>query len=79
MTMLKESLESLNVKCKTVPRSDDDDETHGEGGVLRLRIGGYDRRKMPFKGWVEVEKFSSRGTEGSFCVMQRDVVCFFEN
>ena len=69
MTMIQESLESLNVKCKSAPRED------GLEGLLRLRVGGYDRRKVMFKGWVDVEKFSYRGTEGSFCVMQRDVVC----
>lgn len=42
---------------------------------LRLRVGGYDLRKQMFKGWIEVEPFVYQGTEGSFCVMQRDQVC----
>lgn len=42
--------------------------------VLRLRIGGFDRRKEMFKGWIEIEKFVYQGNEGSFCVMQRDQV-----
>jgi hypothetical protein len=68
MIMIQESLESLNVKCKNAPREDELE------GPIRLRVGGYDRRKVMFKGWVDVEKFSYRGTEGSFCVMQRDIV-----
>lgn len=30
-----------------------------------------------FKGWVEVEPFEYRGSDGSFCVMQRDEVRAF--
>lgn len=68
MSLIQESLEGLNVRCKSAPRDDVPDS------VLKLRVGGFDRRKVVFKGWVDVEKFSYRGTEGSFCVMQRDVV-----
>lgn len=47
----------------------------GDGGLqYRLRIGGFDKRKVMFKGWVEVEPFEYRGSDGSFCVMQRDEV-----
>ena len=42
--------------------------------TLRLRVGGHDLRKEMFKGWVEVERFSYRSSEGSFCVMKRDEV-----
>lgn len=49
-----------------------------EGGtndpILRLRVGGYDRRKVMFKGWVELENFRYADAEGSFCIMQRDDV-----
>jgi len=68
MRLIQESLESMLVKCKEAPRID------GQAGPLRLRVGGFDHRKMMFKGWVDVESFSYRGHEGSFCVMQRDVV-----
>ncbi|KIL61219.1 hypothetical protein M378DRAFT_864078 [Amanita muscaria Koide BX008] len=69
MTFIQESLEALDVKCKNAPPRED-----GDGNsILRLRIGGYDMRKVMFKGWVEVEPFSHRGHKGSFCVMQRDV------
>ena len=37
-----------------------------------LRVGGFDNRRQLFKGWVDVEHFSYRGAEGSFCVMRRD-------
>jgi serine/threonine-protein kinase Chk1 len=72
MPLIQESLEAINVRCKGAPIREDQGPQ-----VLRLRIGGYDRRKVMFKGWVEVERFSYRGSEGSFCVMQRDVVCVF--
>jgi serine/threonine-protein kinase Chk1 len=70
ISLIQESLESLGVKCKNAPRAS------GQDGPLKLRVGGYDRRKMMYKGWVEVENFSYRGLEGSFCVMKRDVVRF---
>lgn len=69
MPLIQESLEAINVRCKVAPVHDDQQGPQ----ALRLRIGGFDRRKMVFKGWVEVERFSYRGSEGSFCVMQRDV------
>lgn len=64
--LAKGSLEQLGVKCKMGPAM--------EGGAQRLRVGGYDRRKVMFKGWVEIERFAYGGTEGSFCMMQRDEV-----
>ena len=42
---------------------------------FRVRVGGFDRRKEMFKGWVEIESFIYRGQSGSFCIMQRDQVC----
>jgi len=68
MSLIKESLEGMGITCKIAPHAD------SREGPLRLRVGGFDRRKMMFKGWVEVESFSRTGHEGSFCVMQRDVV-----
>ncbi|KAF7974169.1 hypothetical protein HWV62_13295 [Athelia sp. TMB] len=64
MPLAKATLEELGVKCKLGEAI--------EGGALRLRVGGYDQRKVMFKGWVEIERFAYRGTEGSFCIMQRD-------
>ncbi|KIJ41776.1 hypothetical protein M422DRAFT_31609 [Sphaerobolus stellatus SS14] len=51
------------------PRQHDNDP---EGRVIK--IGGYDKRKEHFTGYVEVENFSWAGGEckGSFCVMRRD-------
>lgn len=74
MPLIQESLEAMNVRCKAAPVREEQREQGPQ--ALRLRIGGYDRRKVMFKGWVEVERFSHRGSEGSFCIMQRDVVCF---
>lgn len=81
MGLIQESLEALNVKCKlsTLPEvaEDQQQETSWANGVIKLRIGGFDRRKQKFKGWVEVEKFSYRGVTGSFCLMKRDEVGLF--
>ena len=68
MDLVVDALQSLGVKCKAAPQDPSTPE------LLRLRVGGFDRRKEMFKGWVEVENFSYRGSEGSFCVMQRDQV-----
>ena len=78
--IIQESLEALNVKCKLSPlpeaAEDQKQENSRANGVIKLRIGGFDRRKQKFKGWVEVEKFSYRGITGSFCLMKRDEVGF---
>jgi hypothetical protein len=68
MPLIEESMENMGVKCKYVPMA------NGDEGQTRLRVGGFDRRKVMFKGWVNVEAFSNRGHEGTFCSMQRDVV-----
>ena len=73
MSLIKESLEILQVKCKQAPSFINDRGME----MLRLRVGGHDLRKEMFKGWVEVERFTNRSSEGSFCVMKRDEVSFF--
>lgn len=42
----------------------------------KTKIGGFDKRKERFTGYVEIEKFSWNGGEnhGSFCVMRREKV-----
>jgi serine/threonine-protein kinase Chk1 len=70
MSLIKESLEGLGVKCKLNTKDTDT----GNISIWRLRVGGYDRRKVMFKGWVEIELFGYSGKEGSFCIMQRDEV-----
>lgn len=45
-----------------------------ERNMWRIRIGGFDARRVMFKGWVELEPFKWRDVDGSFCVMQRDQV-----
>ncbi|KAF9445891.1 CAMK/CAMKL/CHK1 protein kinase [Macrolepiota fuliginosa MF-IS2] len=64
--IIHETLVSLNVQCKVAPVRDN--EPH------KLRIGGHDKRRMAFKGWVYVEKFvyRDRNIEGSFVLMTRD-------
>lgn len=46
--------------------------TSDTGNLHRIRLGGWDNRQQLFKGWVEVEQFTYRGAEGSFCIMRRD-------
>ena len=70
MQFIQKSLETLNVECKVGSPREDPDGTI----IYQLRIGGYDRRKVMFKGWVHVEAFSYGQHKGSFCVMQRDIV-----
>ncbi len=67
--LIQEALEAMKVKTKPLPPSATND---GGSELHRIRIGGYDRRRQLFKGWVEVERFTYRGAEGSFCVMRRD-------
>ena len=67
MGLIQDAVQGLGVKSKH-GGSDSGSEK------LRLRVGGFDRRKEMFKGSIEVEKFSYNGIEGSFCLMQRDQV-----
>ncbi|KAL0953478.1 hypothetical protein HGRIS_004708 [Hohenbuehelia grisea] len=83
LQLIQESLAAMNVQYK-VPKQqpqrlqdpdamDADDATiTGQSECLRLRVGGYDQRKVMFKGWVELEPFTYRGQQGTFCVMKRD-------
>jgi serine/threonine-protein kinase Chk1 len=71
MQLIKESLTALGVKHRDGPTGEDE-----QGEILRLRVGGCDKRNIAFKGWVELENFRYAETDGSFCLMTRDVVCF---
>lgn len=70
MPIIKDTLEGMGNTCKENSRDASGDR------LWKMRVGGYDKRKVAYKGWVEIEHFSYRGVEGSFCVMQRDVVRF---
>ena len=70
--LVRQTLEGFGVKCKSNDESRGYDDNGS--GMLRMRIGGKDRRKIVFKGWVQVENFTYAGREGSFCVMDRDDV-----
>ncbi|KAF9065026.1 CAMK/CAMKL/CHK1 protein kinase [Rhodocollybia butyracea] len=63
MPIVKGALEGLGIQCKAGASN---------GDMLKMRVGGHDKRKMPFKGWVEIENFEYRGVKSSFCVMSRD-------
>ncbi|KAG2134161.1 kinase-like domain-containing protein [Suillus bovinus] len=68
MQLIKESLTALGVKHKDGPTGEDE-----RGEILRLRVGGYDKRNIAFKGWLELENFRYAETDGSFCLMTRDL------
>jgi serine/threonine-protein kinase Chk1 len=72
MQLIKESLDAVGVKYKDGRTAEDE-----RGEILRLRIGGHDKRRITFKGWVELENFRYAETDGSFCLMTRDVVGLF--
>lgn len=65
-------LETFGVKCQVRDTED------GEGAkeFIKTKIGGYDKRKERFTGYVEIENFSWSGGEchGSICVMRREKV-----
>ncbi|GBE84122.1 Serine/threonine-protein kinase CHK1 [Sparassis crispa] len=66
------ALTVLGVKWKP-PMEETDDDGDGAGvPMLSVRIGGFDKRKLMFKGWVLLEDFNYGEREGTFCVMQRD-------
>ena len=67
MPLICEALDTMGVKHRTPDMTFE--------GVLRVRIGGYDKRKLLFKGWIELEEFMHDDVVGSFCLMQRDQVC----
>ena len=70
MPLLEEALQALGAKTKRAPTREGEERT-----VLRARVGGLDRRRAVYKGWLELEPFAFRGVEGAFCLMLRDKVC----
>ena len=68
MSLVIDAVTALKIKSK-VGQPDE-----GNPERLRLRVGGYDRRKEVFKGWVEIEPYEYQGRDGSFCIMSRDQV-----
>ncbi|PSR97727.1 hypothetical protein PHLCEN_2v4269 [Hermanssonia centrifuga] len=68
LPLITEALEGERVKYKNAETTPD--------GVIRLRIGGFDKRKLIFKGWVELEEFERDDAQGAFCIMHRDQVRF---
>ena len=73
ISLIKEYLESQRVQCRSLPPPTSERGTD----VYKLRVGGQDLRRERFKGWVEVEKFTWNGGDGSFCLMRKDEVHSF--
>lgn len=73
LTAIENALQVQGIRAKRTA-----DEPNGE---LRCRIGAFDHRRVPYKGWVIIEPFSTvDGSVRSFCIMQRDEViayCYY--
>ena len=79
MQLIQEALTDLGVKHKppVVAQSQaSGDQGSHEPVLLKMRIGGFDKRKLMFKGMIELEDFEYAGHSGTFCVMHRDQVRF---
>ncbi|KAH7884128.1 hypothetical protein F5I97DRAFT_2075396 [Phlebopus sp. FC_14] len=57
----------LGVKYEVAP------EGEGHEGALHLRVGGHDKRRIVFKGWIKLENYTRSSITGALCTMQRDV------
>ena len=70
LPLITEALTELHVKWKMC------EPKHEPDGVTRwrMRIGGFDKRKLMFKGTLELEEFEYDDLRGSFCVMNREKV-----
>ena len=69
--MLVMALRSYRFRVEA-PSSDSDPSSAAE--LTRLRVGGVDHRRQPFRGWLEVEEFPCRGGDGSYVLLRRDQV-----
>jgi serine/threonine-protein kinase Chk1 len=88
--VVETALRALGVKVKVAPPppslvtgeedmmavdgEDDDERASAEDEKVRMRVGGLDVRREPFKGWVEIESFRRGEWAGSFAVMRREAV-----
>jgi len=61
--LILSALALLGVKCQGGEQS---------GKTWRTRVGCFDQRKEALKGWIEIEEFSIKGRQVSFCVLKRD-------
>ncbi|EKM52927.1 uncharacterized protein PHACADRAFT_175408 [Phanerochaete carnosa HHB-10118-sp] len=80
-TLEKEGTKYRVLAPKLVPRAGEevlDDTGEGEdrkGDMItrhRIRIGGFDRRKLMYRGTIEIEEFEHGESKGAFCVMNRE-------
>ena len=73
MTHVLVALKTFGVKYQVRDTEDDEGEVNQ---FRKTKIGGYDKRKERFTGYVEIENFSWSGGEchGSICVMRREKV-----
>ncbi|KZS90129.1 Pkinase-domain-containing protein [Sistotremastrum niveocremeum HHB9708] len=70
---IQDALLALGVKTKPPPLPPPESDEWNELRKVSMKVGGYDRRKEVFKGYVEVESFEYGSFEGgSLVVMKRD-------
>lgn len=73
LPLIEEALTALRVKYK--PPEHVKDKSNPNRGLVQIRIGGYDKRKLMYKGYVKLENFTHGSYSGTFCLMHRDQVC----
>lgn len=62
-------LQQMGFKCRQ-PEVFFRDESQTEVKRSSMRVGGHDARKLPLKGYIDLEPFNG----GTFVVMKRDTV-----
>ncbi|KAK7677175.1 hypothetical protein QCA50_019884 [Cerrena zonata] len=70
LPLIEEALTNLGVKYK--PAEHVKDKNNPNRGLVQIRIGGYDQRKLMYKGYVKLENFTYKQYSGTFCLMHRD-------
>ncbi|KAI0073808.1 Pkinase-domain-containing protein [Panus rudis PR-1116 ss-1] len=73
LPLIEEALDDLGVKHNPpefLPSKDASGED--DKGRIQMRIGGFDKRRLMFKGYVKLENFEYGNYKGTFCLMHRD-------
>ncbi|KAG6330497.1 hypothetical protein ID866_8593 [Astraeus odoratus] len=65
---IKASLDAMNIQYRVAPPG----AGGGGEGTIHIRVAGIDGRKLLFRGWIDLENYTLRGSSATFCVMRRD-------
>ncbi|GJJ12993.1 hypothetical protein Clacol_007242 [Clathrus columnatus] len=76
MSQILIALENFGVKFQIRDPDPSESDKFIPTGFKKTKVGGYDKRRERFTGYIEIENFSWDGGErhGSFCVMRREKV-----